>query len=395
MEEDAWPTVHAFITKNQKTTDLKEYDEEYSNKYKNLLKKNDDEGTCTLCGTKSIKLYDLTSDGKKHGHLMCLRCTHEFFINGKKIGFQVPQSADNVCPCYFDENYLEKCDKEIKSSDLHNIICDPIIIENYKVRTGEKYKWSKDEWNSKFDIFMKSLKDFNDPKYSTCATMCPYCLEWIYMNTEDFQCGYQVSHICGKKSNYMETEFSCFIKNKDEYCIICSRPSCNEFHRANKTPHDFIKASADCGKLREFLARIFAVKFKIDDITPEMTWENIQDECAKYSQLNFEIYLGVADDLLEKYPLFKKKCDIENRDEKYECHIPIPPQKTPSRTPQKTPSRTRKNQYDNRIPLKMKTIQITYPMTYPISKMTKPKPKPMSKRPWRGGSNKKTRKRRH
>ena len=179
---NAWSIVKTFNDNIENVSDSKKYDEEYSKKYDNLLKKNDSEGTCMFCETKSIKLYDLTSDGEKHGHLLCLRCTHEFLKNGAKIGPEIPNSVKNDCPCYLDQDYFKKCDKKIKSSDLQNIICDPIIIENYKVRTGEIYEWSKDEWNSKFNIFMESLENnFNDQsgEYSTCATMCPYCLEWI------------------------------------------------------------------------------------------------------------------------------------------------------------------------------------------------------------------------
>jgi hypothetical protein len=320
--------------------------------------------TCGICFTDNIDVYDLyDSDDKPHGHgLYCLHCIHNTFSDSKLGSEDIP--VDDKCPFY-------PCNIKVSSSNLSKIINDKLIVENYAIKIGEikpiivEVPWNK-TWNENFMDFIKSM-DSNFGKtdsvdLKTCFTMCPRCLEIGYVDNTEFNCGYNVNHKCINKSKFMEEHFPSESEKMNRYCIICSRPSCKT-HYINDKPGDLkdsmvirnqTDVNASCGGKEEFLARLFAVRYVSFFLNLS---NNVSvDDCAKYSQLNFKQFIPRAKRFIQKYPRFETLCGMSH----LSCNLKQETKKYPTK-------------------LKMSHIKMT-------------KPKPMSKRPWKGGSNKKTRK---
>lgn len=319
--------------------------------------------TCSICMADNINVYDLyNSQNEPHGHgYYCLHCIHNAFLEAK-LGLEDVR-VDNKCPLCLT--------KEVSSSDLSKIINDKLIVENYAIKIGEitpmnvEMPWNK-TWNENFTNFIKSMDDnFNktdSEDLKTCFTMCPRCLEVGYIENTDFNCGYNVNHKCTTKSKFMEEHFPSESEKLDRYCMICSRPSCKSHYINEKSGdlkdslaiRDQTDVDASCGGKEEFLARLFAVRYC--SFFTNSTKNISVDECAKYSQLNFKQFIPRTRRFLHKYSKFESLCGTSH----LSCNLK---------------SKTKKS------PTKLKMF---------YRKMTKPKP--MTKRPWKGGSNKKTRK---
>ena len=338
----------------------------------------DKQGTesCLICMTDNVNIYDLyNSNNEPHGHgYCCMHCIHKSFLE-TKLGSEDIQVNDK-CPICFT--------KDVSPSNLKRIIDDDKIVENYAIKIGEiiptkELPWTK-TWNDNFTFFINSMKnDFskNDSEdHKSCCIMCPRCLQIEYIENYSFNCGYNIYHKCANKSKFMEEYFPSENENSNRYCMICSRPSYNS-HYINEKPGDSkdnlairnkTDVNAPCGGKEEFLARMFAVRYcSFFNSNPNI---NV-DECAKYSQLNFKKFLPRTKRFLQKYPRFESLCGTSH----LSCNLKPKTKESPTKLKMFHRKMSKSKPKTKESPTKLK--------------MSK------SKRPWRGGSNKKTRKRRH
>jgi len=313
-----------FITKSGILN--KDFDQKYEpkNTSPNDLKE------CYICGTENINTYDLyTSSNEAHSHPYCLLCYYITILSSKCGSEDYP--AESGQKCVF-------CDKTVTSADLAKIINSECLIENYRIKTGEIIPEITSETTSNFQKnwmfnyeFLKESELYGLLTYPDftnevgCMEMCPFCLELNQTYNVDYNCGFNLSHKCKKISPFMKDAFNQASDKKNQYCKICSRPkcitstnNCAGHHYLNNIvgdtessllPRNITDSISECGGRQEFLARLFAVKDFIEKNT-HINDDNIMNECAKYSQLNFKKYFDKSDEYLKNNPNIELGCGV-------------------------------------------------------------------------------------